>query len=93
MASDPPGAPGPAARPPLAIAAVGPVVHVTPAHFLDLLAHSRDAVVLHQPARFLRPHRYLTSYKGLYLLTRDSLPLGLPRWAEVITVKHLRMPA
>ena len=47
----------------------------------------------HAPAGFLRPHRYLTSYKGLYLLTRSSLPIELPRWAEVILVRHLRMPA
>jgi hypothetical protein len=94
MLSDPPGAPGPAAPPPIAPAAVGPVVHITPAHFVQLLGRSGgQAVVLHQPAGFLRPHRYLTSYKGLYLLTRSSLPIELPRWAEVILVKHLRMPS
>ena len=93
MPNDPPGAPGPAAPPPIAIAAVGPVVHVAPAHFVSLIARGREAVVLHQPAGFLRPHRYLVSYKGLYLLTRSSLPIKLPRWAEVIVVKHLRMPS
>ena len=77
----------------MALAAVGSVVHVTPAHFLQLLSRGTQAVVLHQPARFLRPNRYLTSYKGLHLLTHSSLPIELPRWADVILVRHLRMPA
>ena len=94
MPMDPPGAPGQAAPAPIAPDAVGSVVHVTSAHFLQLLGRSAGAaVVLHAPAGFLRPHRYLTSYKGLHLLTRSSLPLELPRWAEVILVKRLRMPA
>lgn len=94
MLPEPPGAPGAAAPPPIARAAVGPVVHVVPQHFLQLLGRSGgQAVVLHQPAGFLRPHRYLTAYRGLYLLTRSSLPIELPRWAEVIAVRHLRMPA
>lgn len=94
MPSDPPGAPGPTAPPPMAPDAVGSVVHVKSDHFLALLARSAGAaVVLHQPAGFLRPHRYLFGYKGLHVLTHSSLPLELPRWAEVILVRRLRMPA
>jgi hypothetical protein len=92
--ADHPGAPGPAAPAPIAPDAVGSVVHVKSDHFLQLLSRSAGAaVVLHQPAGFLRPHRYLFGYKGLHVLTHSSLPLELPRWAEVILVKHLRMPS
>ncbi len=89
----PPGAPGPAAPSPVARAAVGSVVHVDPAHFAALLSRGREAVVLHQPAGFLHPHRYLAGYRGLHLLTASRAPIDLPRWAEVIEVRHLRMPA
>lgn len=92
MPSDPPGAPGPAPPAPVARAAVGSVVHVDPTHFAALLSRGREAVVLHQPAGFLRPHRYLAGYKGLHLLTTSRAPLDLPRWVEVIEVRHLRMP-
>lgn len=93
MNPNPPGAPGPTAPSPIAHAAVGSVVHVESDHFLSLLSRGREAVVLHQPASFLRPHRYLAGYKGLHLLTRSSQPLELPRWAEIIEVRHLRMPS
>lgn len=93
MPGDPPGAPGPAAPPPLAQAAVGSVVHVEPSHFVALLARGREAVILHQPRGFLRPHRYLAGYRGLHLFTTSTTPIDLPRWAEVILVRHLRMPS
>lgn len=77
----------------MAEAAVGSVVHVDPDHFTSLLARGREAVILHQPAGFLRPHRYLAGYRGLHLFTTSRTPIDLPRWAEVILVRHLRMPS
>jgi hypothetical protein len=76
-----------------AIQASGVIVRVPPESFADILARTRDLLVVHaQGGFFAQKHQYLTSYKGLAFTTRTSQPLNLPADAEVVEANRIWTP-
>ena len=76
-----------------AIKASGSIVQVDGDAFLRILARSEAPLVVHATGGFLRTHyKYLTSYKGLAFFTKESLPLQLPRNAEVVAARRIWIP-
>jgi hypothetical protein len=76
-----------------AIKASGVLVRVPPESFLDILARTREPLVVHAPGGlFASRHQYLTSYKGLAFTTGSGTTLALPAWAEVVEAKRIWLP-
>lgn len=76
-----------------AIKAFGPIVHVEPNNFMDLLGHAESLLVVYAPAKFWGKHKYMTSYKGLFFYTKAATLLNLPAKTEVVQAKKICFPA
>jgi len=75
-----------------AIKASGVLVRLEPEAFLTLLDRLDDPLVVYSPCGFLRPHHYLTSYRGLAFFTKAKQPLYLPRKTQIIRAKRIWIP-
>lgn len=73
--------------------AVGPIVFLDAAGFLDVVQKQNDLIVITaDPTALLRKYRYITSYKGITFFTQTKEKITLPSNAYVISVEHLHMP-
>jgi len=76
-----------------AVKASGVLVRVQPEEFAEILARTREPLVVHAPGGFFaNKHQYLTSYKGLAFNTLSAQPLALPPGAEVVEAKRIWTP-
>ena len=76
-----------------AIKASGAIVRVEPEEFLTILGRTEAPLVVYSPKKFLTPHKYLTSYKGLIFFTRTKNWLELAEGIEVVTAKTIWVPS
>jgi hypothetical protein len=76
-----------------AIKAWGPIVHIDPNDFLEILQRTQDPLVVFSQARMFSKNQYLTSYKGLFFYTKSPIPLTLPVNIEVVQAKRIWVPA
>jgi hypothetical protein len=77
-----------------AIKASGVIVRMEPMEFNALLNRQQEPLVVHaeQNWLFTLVHQYVMSYKGLAFYTRSSMPLMLPKDAEVIEARSIWIP-
>ena len=77
----------------LATRASGTIVRVDPEGFLAILTKSEAPLVVHARATLAaKPHRYMTSYKGLAFFTKCKEPLLLPATTELIAAEKIWIP-
>ena len=72
--------------------AMGSIVTVEPAEFLDILGKTEKPLVVHSPSGFMTQYKYLTSYKGLTFFTKSKEALLIPASVETITAKKISIP-
>ncbi len=75
-----------------AIKATGPIVHLEPQDFVDILAKVAEPLVVYSPAGFLTKHKYLTSYKGLTFFTASKELVPIPESVQIIHAKKIWIP-
>jgi len=76
-----------------AIRAAGAVVRLAPEDFLALCQkEGADLLVVYAKSGFLRPYKYLSSYKGLHFYAKSKEELDLPPSVEIITAKRIWIP-
>jgi len=76
-----------------AIKASGVLVRVPPESFAEILARTREPLVVHAPGGvFGTKHQYLMSYKGLAFTTVTRQAFDLPPDAEVVEAKRIWTP-
>ena len=73
--------------------ASGAIVRVEPEEFLSILGRTEAPLVVYSAKKFLTPHKYLTSYKGLIFYTRSKDWLVLAEGIEVVTAKTIWVPS
>jgi hypothetical protein len=77
-----------------AIKASGVVVRMEPMEFNTLLGRQEQPLVVHAMWNWLfgMSHQYLMSYKGLAFYTKSSMPLMLPKDAELVEARSIWIP-
>ena len=77
----------------MAVSAIGGLVKVNPADFLDLVQKQPGGLVVHATIRrsFSSTiyHHYLTNYKGIGFYARSDNPLLLPTETELIEAEKI----
>ena len=86
------GGAGAAAAVANAIKASGAIVQVEPVDFLNILAGVENPLVVYSEAGFLRPYKYLTSYRGLCFYAKSKEPLNIRVQVELVHAKSIWMP-
>lgn len=86
------GAAGAAAAIANALKAMGVVVAVEPAEFLQILGRCEQPMVVHSPRAFLTKHKYLTSYRGFCFFTQSGEELLIPLSVEIVESKKIFVP-
>ena len=72
--------------------AMGSIVTVEPAEFLDILGKTEKPLVVHSPSGFMTKNKYITSYKGLVFFTKTKDQLLIPAAVEIINAKKISIP-
>ena len=73
--------------------AMGPIVCVEPANFLDIVEKNKDGIIVTSIGGFWSSYKYLTSYKGLIFFAKRKTPLMLPSGVEIINAKKIAVPS
>ena len=87
------GGAGAAAAVANAIKASGAIVQVEPVDFLNILAGVESPLVVYSEAGFLRPYKYLTSYRGLCFYAKSKEPLNIRVQVELVRARSIWMPS
>ena len=72
--------------------AMGSIVTVEPAEFLDILGKTEKPLVVHSPSGFMTKNKYITSYKGLVFFTKTKDEILIPAAVEIINAKKISIP-
>ena len=72
--------------------AMGSIVTVEAAEFLDILGKTEKPLVVHSPSGFMTKNKYLTSYKGLVFFTKTKDEILIPKTAEIVNAKKISIP-
>ena len=72
--------------------AMGSIVTVEPAEFLDILGKTEKPLVVHSPSGFMTKNKYITSYKGLVFFTKTKDQLLIPAAVEIVNAKKISIP-
>ena len=76
-----------------AIKASGAIVQVEPLEFQNILGRMEQPLLVYSPSGFLRPYKYLTSYKGLIFYAKSKEPLMINQEVELVTAKSIWSPS
>ena len=72
--------------------AMGSIVTVEPAEFLDILKKTEKPLLVHSPSGFMTKNKYITSYKGLVFFTKTKDELLIGASVEIVNAKKISIP-
>ena len=75
-----------------AIKASGAIVQVEPLEFLNIVDRTENPLLVYSLAGFLKPYKYLTSYKGLIFFAKSKELMNIPTGVETILAKSIWIP-
>jgi len=86
------GGAGTAAAVANAIKASGAIVQVEPMDFLNILTDIERPLVVYSEAGFLKPYKYLTSYRGLFFYAKSKEMLNIRGEVDLVLAKSIWVP-
>ena len=72
--------------------AMGGIVTVEAAEFLDILGKIEKPLLVHSPSGFMTKNKYITSYKGLVFFTKTKDEIMIPAAVEIVNAKKISVP-